>query len=549
MTDGDRYRLLSNGTLLIKSVHRADVGFYTCRVENVFGSDEMSQELVIFAPPLPPQLEVKQTTSTSIDLLLKPTEDDGNAIQGYIVKYKRNFGGWEDLEVKGRQQLVSLSELHCGTTYQVRVSAYNDIGIGEAGQMVTVSTKGGDPEIPHQHTVLKINTTWVVIRLVGWPDGGCPIRHFVIQYRARHQRDFVLVSNNVPHRQENFVIPDLQPGITYHLHITAHNDAGSTTAEFDFVTNAGNVAGNMQADSGEPPVPFYKDISIAVPLFSSIVTLLVVVFAVCFFYKRRKYSRYQHSGKIHLTSSTQNDYPDMKAREIQEKDRHPNNMISCNFEPTYAPSPIRKNNQLVQHSEDTSAYPEKYFQNDVRPYATFRLPECKEDPDALQLRTFSETDTLRRYPSRYQQVDNHRADMQFGGKERCYMQRPLEEHLAGKGALSYLQQFASSEDMRMLKSADTWGGGRYSTMVYDDQGVRYPTLTHLSESSNQLFEQTQVPDLLYHGTDSNTSNDSPEEKVRDFGLGLIKTSPTSTEVKNPVRKYRMSSCEIHGVTR
>lgn len=92
------------------------------------------------------------------------------------------------------------------------------------------------PLLANKEDILEPNTTFILIRLDKWPDGGCKVLYFVIQYKPRNQRTWTLVSNNIQSTQNEFVIADLHPGNLYNVHITAHNDAGSTMGEYEFRT-------------------------------------------------------------------------------------------------------------------------------------------------------------------------------------------------------------------------------------------------------------------------------------------------------------------------
>lgn len=92
------------------------------------------------------------------------------------------------------------------------------------------------------------NSTSVSLRLQEWPDNGCPIQFFTVQYRqlSDSERDrWVLVSNALkPHRK--FIISNLKPSTLYQLKIEAHNSAGSTVADFSFVTLTINGGKNFK---------------------------------------------------------------------------------------------------------------------------------------------------------------------------------------------------------------------------------------------------------------------------------------------------------------
>lgn len=77
-----------------------------------------------------------------------------------------------------------------------------------------------------------------MLRLNNWPDNGCPILYFVLQYRAISDDlddQWTLVSNALK-PQRRFVISSLRPFTLYQLKMEAHNVAGSTSQDFTFVT-------------------------------------------------------------------------------------------------------------------------------------------------------------------------------------------------------------------------------------------------------------------------------------------------------------------------
>lgn len=76
----------------------------------------------------------------------------------------------------------------------------------------------------------------MILNLHSWKTGGCPISFFVVQYKSKTQREWVLVSSNLDPRHEEFVITGLTPATWYNLLMSAHNEAGATEAEYVFAT-------------------------------------------------------------------------------------------------------------------------------------------------------------------------------------------------------------------------------------------------------------------------------------------------------------------------
>ncbi|XP_076065820.1 cell adhesion molecule Dscam1-like isoform X6 [Oratosquilla oratoria] len=232
----DRIRVLPEGSLLIHQVSRDDAGEYTCHVENAYGQDNVTHTLLIQGPPHPPEVELISTTMNSIEVKMKPsTFDDTTPIHGYTLYYKPEFSEWENVQVPPSTRTYILENLWCGSRYQIYASAYNKIGTGEPSETVNTRTKGRKPEVPEVEQFVEVSTTSITLHLNAWGDGGCPVNYFVVEYKARHQVDWTVASNQVK-PSGNYVILELTPATWYNLRISAHNTAGSSVAEYECAT-------------------------------------------------------------------------------------------------------------------------------------------------------------------------------------------------------------------------------------------------------------------------------------------------------------------------
>lgn len=96
------------------------------------------------------------------------------------------------------------------------------------------------------------NSTFVALKLSAWPENGCPLLYFVVQYRVIHDDgdgEWNLVSNALK-PQKRFIISNLQPSTMYQLRIEAYNIAGHSSQDFTFVTltkDGGEGGGSVQA--------------------------------------------------------------------------------------------------------------------------------------------------------------------------------------------------------------------------------------------------------------------------------------------------------------
>ncbi|CAL1268419.1 unnamed protein product [Larinioides sclopetarius] len=233
-------------------------------------------------PPPCPVLRVVSSTSTAVVLGWDIPSADSTPVKGYKLFYRAELPEWDEIEVPDpSQSQYTLRSLSCGTRYQFHIIAYNDVGRSDPSDVVSLMTQGGSPIAPEKMALLSINTTFVVLNLYAWKNGGCPISFFVVQYKAKGQREWVLVSSNLDPRHEEFVVTGLNPATWYNLLMSAHNEAGATEAEYVFatLTVTGGTITPIVAGREESPL-FYRNLSVLVPIVCAIVVLLVITLVI-----------------------------------------------------------------------------------------------------------------------------------------------------------------------------------------------------------------------------------------------------------------------------
>ncbi|XP_011331008.2 Down syndrome cell adhesion molecule-like protein Dscam2 isoform X2 [Ooceraea biroi] len=282
-------RILPTGELLLSNLQSQDSGNYTCQVENSQGSDKLHYTLTVQVPPNAPVLYVTSSTSSSVLLHWKSENNGGAPLTGYTLYYRTAHGTLDELQLSRHATSHELKGLLCGNTYQLYLTSHNNIGSSPSSPVLSVRTQGQAPGIPPAAAFLSPNSTTLVLRLHIWPDNGCPIKYFVIQYRPINEFHWTLVSNNVK-MQRRYVVTNLAPSSVYQLKIEAHNVAGSNQAEFTFVT---------LTKEGEPPppglskrgmtsvMPFYADVKVMLPLIVATVALVAAAVIVAFRWKNR----------------------------------------------------------------------------------------------------------------------------------------------------------------------------------------------------------------------------------------------------------------------
>lgn len=177
-------QLLESGDLIMSNLQISDSGNYSCQVDNGVGTDRLTHTLIVQVPPSSPVLYVTSATSSSILMHWKGGSSGNAPITGYTLHYRRSHGNLEEMFLSRHASSHELKGLLCGSTYQIYLTAHNKIGTSPASTTLHVRTQGQSPGVPSTASLLAPNSTSVVIRLHAWPDNGCPILYFVLQYRS-----------------------------------------------------------------------------------------------------------------------------------------------------------------------------------------------------------------------------------------------------------------------------------------------------------------------------------------------------------------------------
>ncbi|XP_018371900.1 PREDICTED: Down syndrome cell adhesion molecule-like protein Dscam2 isoform X2 [Trachymyrmex cornetzi] len=355
-----RVSLHTDGFLQITELHREDSGNYTCFVENRHGSDQITHRLTVQVPPAAPLLHATSTSSNSINVQWKNGDDGGSPIRGYILHYKRESGEWEEFKVSHKVSSFVLSRLWCGNDYQMYLTAYNRIGMGRPSEIVKATTKGSKPDDSPGtgDKFVTVNVSWITLHLSTWNDGGCPITFFELEYRKSGEGIWTLVSNNIE-VQKTYTLSELQPGTTYDIRIRAHNNAGSSVAEYKITTLQPHISTTMSAIEIDHYIPqhtsVYSDLKLIVPLVLSSFAVIAAAGAVFYCFRKRPFMG--DIGSLHdaQTAAALDNKQNMEQREQY-----------------YAT--VRKPLRSPIHEMATlEKIPE--YSEDIYPYATFQLEE------------------------------------------------------------------------------------------------------------------------------------------------------------------------------
>ncbi|XP_031351172.1 Down syndrome cell adhesion molecule-like protein Dscam2 isoform X16 [Photinus pyralis] len=323
----EHIRQQPDGSLFLRDVTRTDAGEYSCHVENSFGQDSVTHQLIVNSPPRSPQVTLTSTTTNSLTVKIKPSTDDSEPIHGYTIHYKPDFGNWETVQIDSQTQKYTLENLLCGTRYQVQVTAYNSIGTGDPSDNLNTRTRGDKPGIPSADKFIEVLSNNVVLHLDAWSDGSCPMLYFVIEQKKKTSNEWIQVANSVKPRG-NFLLSELDPAVWYHLRVTAHNNAGTNVAEYEFATltlTGGTVAPARESPDAKllfPWLPDWIDLNIVVPVVATVTVIFVGIIVICVALSRRSHGPQQtrlrgdydvvYNQSVNATSTLDKRRPDLR---------------------------------------------------------------------------------------------------------------------------------------------------------------------------------------------------------------------------------------------
>ncbi|XP_043471452.1 Down syndrome cell adhesion molecule-like protein Dscam2 isoform X5 [Leptopilina heterotoma] len=502
-----RISMQPDGSLQITDLHREDSGNYTCLVENRHGSDQITHRLTVQVPPAAPLLHATSSTSNSINVQWKNGDDGGAPIRGYILHYKREFGEWEEVRVSHKINSHLLSQLWCGTDYQIYLTAYNRIGMGSPSEIVKSTTEGSKPaDSPASgDRFITVNVSWIILHLHMWNDGGCPITFFELEYKRSGEELWTLVSNNIE-VQKSYTLSELQSGTTYEVRVRAHNNAGSSVAEYKITTlqpHSSSTVPAIEIDHFIPQhPPVYSDMKLILPLVLSSFAVIAAAGAVFYCFRKLLFaSNICNAGPLMGDLGSLHDAQTAAALDNKQNMEQREQYYATVRKPLR--SPIHEMGTLER-------IPGEKYSEDIYPYATFQLKESvpaggdSRCDSAAPLQTFvyhdprlSAADTLQ-----LRESDCNRYTKVRGGRSSSAPLHKSHKTHQGKSESEEYDTLGSDSDTEVGTSSRT----ESSNHLVD---------SHLSTSV--AAADARVHNFLYHGPESSTSTEpSPVFERKSF---------------------------------
>uniref|UniRef100_A0A8C2ZAC1 DS cell adhesion molecule like 1 n=1 Tax=Cyclopterus lumpus TaxID=8103 RepID=A0A8C2ZAC1_CYCLU len=232
--DGQRL-ILSNGTLVLRSVKAEDCGYYTCTATNTLGFDTIIVNLLVQVPPDQPRLTVSTTSTSSITLAWIPGDNGGSSIRGFVLQYSvDNTEEWKDVFISSSERSFKLDNLRCGTWYKVKLAAKNSVGAGRISEIIEAKTHGREPQFNKDQPVFThINSSHARLNLQGWASGGCPISAVTLEFRPKGTWAWQNVRTNAT---TDVFLAELREATWYELKMKACNSAGCGNQSSQFAT-------------------------------------------------------------------------------------------------------------------------------------------------------------------------------------------------------------------------------------------------------------------------------------------------------------------------
>uniref|UniRef100_A0A8C6MHB1 DS cell adhesion molecule like 1 n=1 Tax=Nothobranchius furzeri TaxID=105023 RepID=A0A8C6MHB1_NOTFU len=245
-------QILSNGTLVLRSVKAEDSGYYTCTATNTLGFDTIIVNLVVQVPPDQPRLTVSTTSTSSITLAWIPGDNGGSSIRGFVLQYSvDNTEEWRDVFISSSERSFRLDNLRCGTWYKVKLAAKNSVGSGRISEIIEAKTHGREPVFNKDQPLLThINSTHAGLNLQGWTSGGCPITDLMLDFRPKGTWAWQSLKANSTNQ---LFLSELREATWYELKMKACNSAGcgNQTSQFATTDYDGSTIPPIKSARGE----------------------------------------------------------------------------------------------------------------------------------------------------------------------------------------------------------------------------------------------------------------------------------------------------------
>ncbi|XP_064380293.1 neural cell adhesion molecule 1 isoform X5 [Dromaius novaehollandiae] len=222
-----------------------DFGNYNCTAVNRIGQESSEFILVQADTPSSPSIDRVEPYSSTAQVEFDEPEATGGVP---ILKYKAEWralgeGEWHsrlyDAKEANVEGLITITGLKPETTYSVRLSAVNGKGVGEISLPSDFKTQPvREPSAPKLEGQMGEDGNSIKVNVIKQDDGGSPIRHYLIKYKAKHSSEWK-PEIRLPSGSDHVMLKSLDWNAEYEVYVIAENQQGkSKPAHYAFRTSA-----------------------------------------------------------------------------------------------------------------------------------------------------------------------------------------------------------------------------------------------------------------------------------------------------------------------
>ncbi|XP_037603802.1 neural cell adhesion molecule 1a isoform X9 [Sebastes umbrosus] len=233
-----------------------DFGSYNCTATNVMGSESREFLLIQADVPSSPELwQVEPFSSTAVVKFREPDSMGGVPIIKYKVEWRLPGQDWTGIEhdAKDDMSTITIAGLKPETTYEVKMSAINGKGEGESTPVDTFKTEPvREPSAPKLEVKVQDRGNTLKVNWIKQDDGGSPIMHYLIRYKAKHVSDWK-PEIRMPSNSEYVTLSGLEWNTEYEVHVVAENQRGKSVPgiiSFRTATDPTTIPDAMDSGSG-----------------------------------------------------------------------------------------------------------------------------------------------------------------------------------------------------------------------------------------------------------------------------------------------------------
>nr|ADV17403.1 neural cell adhesion molecule 1 isoform 1 [Oncorhynchus mykiss] len=208
-----------------------DFGSYNCTATNLIGTESKEFLLIQADVPSAPAIErVEPFSSTVVVEFEEPDASGGVAILKYRAEWRMKGQDWTSREYDAEDGLsmITIVGLKPETFYEVKMSAINGKGEGESSTPLNFKTEPvREPSPPKLEGKLQTMGNALKVNWIKQDDGGSPIKHYLIRYRAKHVPDWK-PEIRLPNGSEYVVLNSLDWNTEYEVYVVAENQQGKS---------------------------------------------------------------------------------------------------------------------------------------------------------------------------------------------------------------------------------------------------------------------------------------------------------------------------------